>query len=106
MERRGPSAAKDKASRIALLAWTSNVLCSAIFLGDKFGYFIYVECMMSEAVLFSVAGHGMVVEAHPNADHWGRRLMASAPDNETEQKNCSEPGMLFYERETRPLVYY
>ena len=26
-------------------------------------------------------------------DHWGRRLMASLPDgNETEEKNCTEPG--------------
>ncbi len=51
--------------------------------------------MMSKAVVFSVAGHGMIVEGHPNVEHWGRRLMASVPDNETEQ-NCSAPGMLLY----------
>lgn len=39
----------------------------------------------------------MLVEGHPYVEHWGRRLMASVPDNETEPKNCSEPGMLFYE---------
>ncbi|XP_041814755.1 sodium/potassium/calcium exchanger 4 [Chelmon rostratus] len=47
----------------------------------------------SMSALLTKTGHGMVVEAHPNADHWGRRLMASAPDNETEQKNCSEPAI-------------
>lgn len=52
--------------------------------------------MMNKTVLFSVAGHGMIVEGHPD-EHWGRRLMASVPDNETEAKNCSEPGMLSYE---------
>lgn len=52
--------------------------------------------MMSKSVLFvSIAGHGMIVEGQPVIDHWGRRLMASAPENETEEKNCSEPGMLF-----------
>lgn len=50
-----------------------------------------------QAVVFSVAGHGMTVDAHPDSEHWGRRLMASVPDNETEQKNCSAPGMLFNE---------
>lgn len=63
----------------------------------KVGYFIHVECIMSKAVLvFSVAGHGMLVEGHPDVEHWGRRLMASVPDNETEQKNCSSPGILFF----------
>lgn len=46
-------------------------------------------------VLFT--GHGMIVEGHPSVEHWGRRLMASSLDNETEQKNCSEPGTLFHE---------
>ena len=45
--------------------------------------------------LYSFAGHGMIVEGHPDLEQWGRRLMAVVPDNETEQKNCSEPGMLF-----------
>lgn len=49
--------------------------------------------MCDEQVVFPVAGHGMVVEGHPSVEQWGRRLMASVPDNETE-KNCSEPGML------------
>lgn len=47
-------------------------------------------------VFFSIAGHGMIVEGQPVIDHWGRRLMASAPENGTEEKNCSEPGMLFW----------
>lgn len=34
----------------------------------------------------------MIVEGHPDLEHWGRRLMASALENETEPKNCSEPG--------------
>lgn len=45
-------------------------------------------------VVFPLAGHGMTVEGHPVSDHWGRRLMASAQDNETQEKNCSEPGTL------------
>lgn len=48
-----------------------------------------------QTVLFSIAGHGMIVEGHPVTEHWGRRLMASVPENETE-KNCSEPGMLIF----------
>lgn len=35
----------------------------------------------------------MIVEGHPDIEHWGRRLMASISENETEPKNCSEPGM-------------
>lgn len=69
---------------------------STCILNYKLRYFIYVEWMISKAVVFSVAGHGMIVEGHPDAEHWGRRLMASVPDNETEQKNCSAPGMLFH----------
>lgn len=34
----------------------------------------------------------MIVEGHPDLEHWGRRLMASDLDNETEAKNCSAPG--------------
>lgn len=37
----------------------------------------------------------MIVEGHPDLEHWGRRLMASEPDNETEAKNCSAPGTSF-----------
>lgn len=39
----------------------------------------------------------MLVEGHADQEHWGRRLMATAFDNETEAKNCSEPGMLLWE---------
>ncbi|XP_071323985.1 sodium/potassium/calcium exchanger 4 isoform X3 [Trachinotus anak] len=46
----------------------------------------------SMSALLTKTGHGMIVEGHPNLEHWGRRLMASAPDNETE-KNCSEPAI-------------
>lgn len=34
----------------------------------------------------------MIVEGHPDLEHWGRRLMASRSENDTESKNCSEPG--------------
>ena len=47
----------------------------------------------------------MIVEGHPVAEHWGRRLMASVPDNETVEKNCSEPGMLLYEIKVA-LIYF
>ncbi|TNN49035.1 hypothetical protein EYF80_040743 [Liparis tanakae] len=32
----------------------------------------------------------MIVEGPADSEHWGRRLLASVPDNETEQ-NCSAP---------------
>ncbi|XP_059211968.1 sodium/potassium/calcium exchanger 4 isoform X2 [Centropristis striata] len=44
------------------------------------------------SALLTKTGHGMLVEGHPNPDHWGRRLMASVSDNETE-KNCSDPAV-------------
>ncbi|XP_062324395.1 sodium/potassium/calcium exchanger 4 isoform X4 [Osmerus eperlanus] len=37
--------------------------------------------------------HGMLVEGHADHHHWGRRLMASALDNETAEKNCTEPAI-------------
>ncbi|XP_073348380.1 sodium/potassium/calcium exchanger 4 isoform X2 [Pagrus major] len=46
----------------------------------------------SMSALLTKTGHGMIVEGHPD-EHWGRRLMASVPDNETEPKNCSEPAI-------------
>ncbi|XP_036942450.1 sodium/potassium/calcium exchanger 4 isoform X3 [Acanthopagrus latus] len=46
----------------------------------------------SMSALLTKTGHGMIVEGHPD-EHWGRRLMASVPDNETEAKNCSEPAI-------------
>ncbi|KAK5852776.1 hypothetical protein PBY51_006617 [Eleginops maclovinus] len=56
-------------------------ICSALFLA------------WGMSALLTKTGHGMVVEGHPNLEHWGRRLMASVPDNETEQKNCSAPAV-------------
>ncbi|XP_053192821.1 sodium/potassium/calcium exchanger 4 [Scomber japonicus] len=47
----------------------------------------------SMSALLTKTGHGMIVEGHPSVEHWGRRLMASTLDNETEQKNCSEPAI-------------
>ncbi|TMS12696.1 Sodium/potassium/calcium exchanger 4, partial [Larimichthys crocea] len=47
----------------------------------------------SMSVILTKTGHGMLVEGHPDVEHWGRRLMASVPDNETEQKNCSSPAI-------------
>lgn len=38
-------------------------------------------------------GHGMIIDEGVNVDaHWGRRLMALAQNNETVEKNCTEPG--------------
>lgn len=45
-------------------------------------------------MFISLLGHGLVLQeefAAPS-DHLGRRLMAIAGDNETEEKNCTEPG--------------
>ncbi|KAM9840639.1 sodium/potassium/calcium exchanger 4 [Aulostomus maculatus] len=47
----------------------------------------------SMSALLTKTGHGMTVEGHPYIEHWGRRLMASATDNQTEPKNCSEPAI-------------
>ncbi|XP_068199445.1 sodium/potassium/calcium exchanger 4 isoform X3 [Antennarius striatus] len=52
---------------------------------------LFVAWTMSAAL--TKTGHGMLTEGHSVVEHWGRRLMASAPDNETEQKNCSEPAV-------------
>nr|XP_020459634.1 sodium/potassium/calcium exchanger 4 [Monopterus albus] len=52
---------------------------------------LFVAWSMSS--LLTKTGHGMVVEGHADVEHWGRRLMASEPDNETEAKNCSEPAI-------------
>lgn len=40
----------------------------------------------------------MTVEGRPVVDRWGRRLMATSQDNETEEKNCSEPGNALHDR--------
>ncbi|XP_041832543.1 sodium/potassium/calcium exchanger 4 isoform X2 [Melanotaenia boesemani] len=47
----------------------------------------------SMSALLTKTGHGMIVEGHPDLDHWGRRLLASVSENETEPKNCSEPAI-------------
>ncbi|XP_036003185.1 sodium/potassium/calcium exchanger 4 isoform X2 [Fundulus heteroclitus] len=47
----------------------------------------------SMSALLTKTGHGMVVEGHPDIEHWGRRLMASMSENDTEPKNCSEPAI-------------
>ncbi|XP_041661559.1 sodium/potassium/calcium exchanger 4 isoform X1 [Cheilinus undulatus] len=47
----------------------------------------------SMSALLTKTGHGMIVEGHPDPEHWGRRLMASASENETEPKNCSTPAI-------------
>ncbi|KAM4522272.1 sodium/potassium/calcium exchanger 4 isoform 2-T2 [Odontesthes bonariensis] len=46
----------------------------------------------SMSALLTKTGHGMIVEGHPDLEHWGRRLMASL-ENETEAQNCSEPAI-------------
>ncbi|XP_030577333.1 LOW QUALITY PROTEIN: sodium/potassium/calcium exchanger 4 [Archocentrus centrarchus] len=52
---------------------------------------LFVAWTMS--ALLTKTGHGMILEGHPDYEHWGRRLMASVPENETEQKNCSAPAI-------------
>uniref|UniRef100_A0A8C3G7M5 Solute carrier family 24 member 4 n=1 Tax=Cyclopterus lumpus TaxID=8103 RepID=A0A8C3G7M5_CYCLU len=56
-------------------------ICSALFVA------------WSMSALLTKTGHGMIVEGHTDPEHWGRRLLASVPDNETEQKNCSAPAI-------------
>ncbi|TSK58198.1 Sodium/potassium/calcium exchanger 4 [Bagarius yarrelli] len=47
---------------------------------------------MSE--LLTQAGHGMIVDEEVNVDpHWGRKLMAWVQNNETVEKNCTEPAI-------------
>ncbi|XP_038123552.1 sodium/potassium/calcium exchanger 4 isoform X1 [Cyprinodon tularosa] len=47
----------------------------------------------SMSAMLGKTGHGMTVEGHPDFEHWGRRLMASISENDTEPKNCSEPAI-------------
>ncbi|XP_077366793.1 sodium/potassium/calcium exchanger 4 isoform X2 [Festucalex cinctus] len=47
----------------------------------------------SMSALLTKTGHGMIMEERPDPEHWGRRLMASAAENETEPKNCSAPAI-------------
>ncbi|XP_073720991.1 sodium/potassium/calcium exchanger 4-like isoform X1 [Misgurnus anguillicaudatus] len=47
------------------------------------------------SALLTKTGHGLVLEeefAEPR-DYWGRKLLAAAGDNETEEKNCTEPAI-------------
>uniref|UniRef100_A0A8C7X5E6 Solute carrier family 24 member 4b n=1 Tax=Oryzias sinensis TaxID=183150 RepID=A0A8C7X5E6_9TELE len=46
----------------------------------------------SMSALLTKTGYGMAVKGHPELDHLGRRLLALS-ENETEPKNCSEPGI-------------
>ncbi|XP_076156027.1 sodium/potassium/calcium exchanger 4a isoform X2 [Alosa pseudoharengus] len=47
------------------------------------------------SALLTKTGHGLVMQegAFVATDRLGRRLMATAGDNETEQKNCTEPAI-------------
>ncbi|KAG7268721.1 hypothetical protein CRUP_022848 [Coryphaenoides rupestris] len=47
------------------------------------------------STVLTKTGHGMLVHGHADHEHWGRRLMAAAPDgNETHKdKNCTEPSV-------------
>ncbi|MCJ8736927.1 hypothetical protein PDJAM_G00017950 [Pangasius djambal] len=56
------------------------------------GVLLAAWCM---SALLSKTGHGIVLQEHfagPTA-HLGRRLMANEEDNETAEKNCSEPAI-------------
>ncbi|XP_046712248.1 sodium/potassium/calcium exchanger 4a isoform X2 [Silurus meridionalis] len=56
------------------------------------GVLLAAWCM---SALLSKTGHGIMVQKHLAGpkDHLGRRLMATEEDNETIEKNCSEPGI-------------
>lgn len=45
------------------------------------------------SAVLSKTGHSMVVEEEVDVERWGRRLMASDPDNDTVPKNCSQPAI-------------
>ncbi|XP_037100454.1 sodium/potassium/calcium exchanger 4 isoform X1 [Syngnathus acus] len=45
------------------------------------------------SALLTKTGHGMLMEDRPDSERWGRRLMASSSQNETEPKNCSAPAI-------------
>ncbi|XP_061741790.1 sodium/potassium/calcium exchanger 4 isoform X1 [Nerophis ophidion] len=52
---------------------------------------LFVAWTMS--ALLTKTGYGMILEDRPEVERWGRRLMASAAENDTEPKNCSEPAI-------------
>ncbi|KAG7461140.1 hypothetical protein MATL_G00206830 [Megalops atlanticus] len=57
-------------------------ICSVLFMA---------WCM---SALLTKTGHGMTLEESPWArGHWGRRLMAMMSDNDTEERNCTEPAI-------------
>ncbi|KAM9779284.1 sodium/potassium/calcium exchanger 4 isoform 3-T3 [Syngnathus typhle] len=45
------------------------------------------------SALLTKTGHGMLMEDRPVSERWGRRLMASSSQNETEPMNCSAPAI-------------
>lgn len=75
----------------------TQLLCNMVF--DEQGYPpFFNKCFLS--------GHGMILEnGHEKHEHWGRRLMGHEldNDNETESKNCTEPGMLHHWRKLLSL---
>ncbi|KAF4084010.1 hypothetical protein AMELA_G00123870 [Ameiurus melas] len=56
------------------------------------GVLLAAWCM---SALLTKTGHGIVLQEHfaGPTDHLGRRLMATAMDNETAEKNCSKPAI-------------
>ncbi|XP_052001731.1 sodium/potassium/calcium exchanger 4-like [Xyrauchen texanus] len=58
-------------------------VCSVLFVAWSF------------SALLTKTGHGLVLQERFDApkDHLGRRLMATVGDNETEEKNCTEPAI-------------
>ncbi|XP_066532219.1 sodium/potassium/calcium exchanger 4 [Hoplias malabaricus] len=48
----------------------------------------------SMSALLTQTGHGMIVDGEVMShEHWGRRLMAFVPVNDTKEKNCTEPAV-------------
>ncbi|KAJ8410316.1 hypothetical protein AAFF_G00202970 [Aldrovandia affinis] len=57
-------------------------ICSVLFMA---------WCM---SALLTKTGHGMIAEGGAGLhEHWGRRLLAITGDNDTEEKNCTEPAI-------------